>query len=376
MRIAVVSQVPPPVHGSTVMTQELLSALSRLGHSAVLVDRRFSSDVASIGKLSIRKAFSGISLVWRAFRISWRGRPDCVVLFLTNRPASFLSDLLVLSAFRLNRVPVVHYVHTVGFRRLAARGRVWERAVAYVLGSAQAIVCLGPSLADDILPWADAEKLRTIGNLTSATRPVGVERSGVRLAFMSNLIPEKGAREFVAVAVAIADLFPDVTFTLAGAAGDADYFDLLMQDIQVSGLGDRLRYVGQVGGDERWQYLASASALVFPSSYEFEAQPLTIIEALSVGTSVIAYDVGGIRDLGSDDAAAGDAALHLVCGGSIDALAGVIGGLLRQYGEGGWPDRGAERFGAERFDGEWQSALVSIVGGGRAASPDEMGQAL
>ena len=360
MRIAVVSQVPPPVHGSTVMTQEFLAALTRLGHSAVLVDRRFSADVASIGKPSIRKVLSGLSLAWRAFRTACKEKPDCAVLFLTNRPASFLSDLLVLWVLRMNRVPVVHYVHTVGFRRLAARGGAWQRAVRLALGSAEAIVCLGPSLAADVLPWADPERVRSIGNLTSATRPSDVKRAGVRLAFMSNLLPEKGAREYVAMAVALADKFPDVAFTLAGAAGDAGYFDLLARDIEASGLGDRLEYLGQVRGDDRWHHLASASALVFPSSYEFEAQPLTIIEALSVGTSVVAFDVGGIRDLDSDTAAAGVAALHLVTESSVGALVRVVGALLNRYSESAWPDIGAERFGAERYDTEWQNVLSSV----------------
>jgi glycosyltransferase involved in cell wall biosynthesis len=45
--------------------------------------------------------------------------------------------------------------------------------------------------------------------------------------------------------------------------------------------------------------MVAADFLIFPSRYP-EAQPMTILESLSVGTPVIAFDVGGVRDIITD----------------------------------------------------------------------------
>lgn len=360
-RVLVVSQLPPPFHGSTVMTRALLDALEHSAIPVSICDRRYSRSVDEIGQVSARKMFASLGFLWRILVEVVRRRPAVVVVFLTNRPASFLSDLAAVAAVRLFRIDVVHYVHTVGFRSLAARGGVWTRLVAATLRAADVVVGLGDSLFDDVGTWVPAARYRVIQNI--AVDPPGTIASAPRdrVLFFSNLIPDKGVLTFVQMASRIGSAVHDVDFVLVGAPGDDDHMREIRNAIDNSGLPDRISYVGVAHGDDKWRQICAARVHVFPSTYRFEAQPLSVIESLYAGTPVVAYDVGGLRDLDWC------ALLTLVPAGDLDGLCDAVLEAVR--GTQVRPDAAASRdiraaLGHERFEREWGFLLSTYCRAG------------
>lgn len=301
-RVVVISQLPPPVHGSTIMTQHFLDAMRAIGARARLVDRRFSRSADEVGRASGGKALAVPSLVSRLLA-QVRRRPAVAVLFITNRPGSFLVDALLVRLLKRRDVPLVLYVHTVGFAGLAARGGAWKRLVRSTLDSGDRVVVLGDRLVHDVAPFVPAERIRvvpnTAGDVPAPTAPVDARAdSSVSVLFLSNLLPEKGVDDFVAVAASLVERAPavDWRFRIAGA-GSPERIGEISRRVERAGIADRTELLGAVDVDDKWRVLRDASVLVFPSRYPYEAQPLTIVEALSVGTPVVAYDIGGIGDL-------------------------------------------------------------------------------
>lgn len=290
-----ISQLPPPVHGSTVMTRRLMDTITTLGGSVHIVDRRFSRSVQDIGRASAGKLLAIPALALRLTAALIRRRPDVVVLFLTNRPGSFLVDVLMTGILRAFRTPVVLYVHTVGFEALATRGVLWTRLVRFALGSGT-VVTLGPALMADVTRFVRTPPV-AIANPTEDA-PVAHATSEPNAAFhvvyLSNLLPEKGADAFLRAATTLAGSAGAWRFTLAGAGSDARVAEL--QKASAQSPAD-IAVVGAVDDAGKWALLADADVLLFPSTYPYEAQPLTIVEAMASGVPVVAYDVGGIRDL-------------------------------------------------------------------------------
>ncbi|HEV7622644.1 MAG TPA: glycosyltransferase [Amnibacterium sp.] len=298
--VLVVSQVPPPVHGSTVMTLRLLETLSTLGRTT-LVDRRFSRSVDDVGRPRPGKVLAVPSLVARLAARVARRRPGACVFFLTNRPGSFLVDLVLVELLRVLRVPTALYLHTNGYRELARRGPLWRAAVRRVLGGADRVVVLGPRMADDVRPFVEEERIAVIANAPGdapspedATREDGV----FRILFLANLLPEKGADAFVRLAARLAagGTGHRWRFDIAGA-GAPDRVAALRAAVEGAGLAGAATVHGAVAADDRWRLLHDADVLVLPSTYPLEAQPLVVVEALATGTPVVAYDVGGVGDL-------------------------------------------------------------------------------
>lgn len=295
--VVVVSQVPPPHHGSTIMTQVFLETLDTLDVNAYLVERRFSKSVGDVGKFSLIKVLKSVGLLARFCLALIRIRPAVCVLFITNRPASFLIDWLMTEVLRLFRCPIVNYVHTNGYTDLSQKNRLFYLLVGRALGSARTTVCLGPALATDV-SWAIRGELSAIPNTPYRLPSTKACRgSNPVFLFLSNLIPEKGAEEFIQAALELCSLHSTVSFVVAGAAPDADRHRQLTQLIDNSPHAQRIKLLGKVDEATKWQLLQTSHALVFPSTYAFEAQPLTIVEAMAMELPVIAYDVGGVRDL-------------------------------------------------------------------------------
>ncbi|MEV7932680.1 glycosyltransferase [Curtobacterium sp. NPDC089185] len=300
----VISQVPPPTHGSTIVTKILLEILAESNVPVRLVDRRFSRSVAEVGSFSLRKILAVPSIVLRLMG-AVVSRPAMCIFFCTNRPFSFLVDVLLGEVLRMFKVRTINYVHTSGYADLAARGSVWRYLVRRLLSNGVRTVCLAESLKVDIKPFVKPGSISVIPNTIEEPPlvPPGqqAERrrrtSGGHVLFLSNLLEEKGADVFVDMAVDLCARSRDLTFALVGQDADPGLADELRLRVERSGYGDRVVFRGARFGHEKWDEIARAELLIFPSRYRFEAQPLTIIEAFSLGLPVVASDVGAIREM-------------------------------------------------------------------------------
>ncbi len=88
----------------------------------------------------------------------------------------------------------------------------------------------------------------------------------------------------------IADKFRDVRLILAGYEYNSasDLIDRLPL-----GLRDRVQYAGFVSGEERIRLLSRAEVFVLPSRHE--AHPISLLEALACGRSVVVSDIPELR---------------------------------------------------------------------------------
>ncbi|MCC7266400.1 MAG: glycosyltransferase family 4 protein [Caulobacteraceae bacterium] len=116
------------------------------------------------------------------------------------------------------------------------------------------------------------------------------ERSDGYLAFLGRISPEKR---------------PDRAIAIAKAAGrrlriaakvdkvDVDYFKKEIEPLLDHPL---IEYIGEIGDDEKSDFLGGAAALLFPIDWP-EPFGLVMIEAMACGTPVIAYECGSVPEV-------------------------------------------------------------------------------
>jgi glycosyltransferase involved in cell wall biosynthesis len=109
-----------------------------------------------------------------------------------------------------------------------------------------------------------------------------------RVGFLGNVSLEKGIDVFLDVAVALARSGPKLDMVVAGPIIDSRLRATLPNRMRDLGI----RYVGPQYGRERAAFYESIDALLFPSRYPHEADPMTVHEALAAGIPVISSKRG------------------------------------------------------------------------------------
>jgi glycosyltransferase involved in cell wall biosynthesis len=122
------------------------------------------------------------------------------------------------------------------------------------------------------------------------------------LVFLSNVSREKGVLRFLDVVEALRADGHSVRAQIAGPFQDPEIENVVRQ--RLAQLGDSVEYLGARYGEEKRRFFQEADALLYPSDYANEAEPLVIWEAVSHGLPVVAWGRGCIGQMLSDGAGA------------------------------------------------------------------------
>jgi glycosyltransferase involved in cell wall biosynthesis len=197
----------------------------------------------------------------------------------------------------------------------AVRSLRWLRTAA--LRRARSIVVPSRYLAGIAASW-DLGSVQIEVLVNPAPPPGAVEPEPLdagTFVFVGRLTEQKG----LPVALAALRQVAEARLVVVGDGPERGRLDELAGSL---GVGDRVTFTGSLQRGDVLRYLAGARAAVLPSLWE--NLPHSAVEALSVGTPVLASAVGGVPEVVHD----GDNGL-LVPPGDPDALAAGLERLLR-----------------------------------------------
>ena len=340
MKVLVVSGIwPPDVGGPATHAPEVADFLHRRGHEVVVVttaaaapERRpypvhWASRTIPKGLLHARTAF-----------LVARRAAACDVVYTTGMFGRSTAGSLAA------RVPyVVKLTADPAFERARRRGEVGGEVEAFQRGGGglrgalyrrarnaelrRAARVLTPSawLADLAVSWGVApERVTVLANPAPVPPPLANRGElrrrfgldGRSLAFAGRLTAQKSL-EVALRAVARAD---GVVLAIAGEGPDREPLERLSAELAIA---DRVRFLGRLRRERVLELLAAADAAILSSAWE--NAPHTVVEALSLGTPVLATATGGV----------GEVVRHeenglLVAPGDAAALAAAIG---RYFGD-------------------------------------------
>jgi glycosyltransferase involved in cell wall biosynthesis len=223
----------------------------------------------------------------------------------------------------LSDVPLVTTLHGTDVR--LARATAMARPLfRHVLQQSSAVTTVSRWLA------RETEALVSGVRATVAPMPVatdlfspGGERATDRLLFVGRLTAQKG---IAALIEALARMRHQASLDVVG---DGPLAAELVERVQHLGLGDRVKWLGQLPQPRLVDLYRRATALVVPSTDE--GLGLVAVEAQLCETPVVAYESGGLTDTVQHDRTG-----LLVPPANTDALAAALDGLLDR------PDRGGD----------------------------------
>lgn len=298
-RVLLVCPLPPPVHGSSMVSSCIRE--SRLINGAFDVDCvniSTSRGMAEIGRFHFSK-------IWRFvgsyFIMLWKlltHRYDLVYLAVTVHGIGFLKDcpyMLMARLFCRNRL--IHH-HNKGMAPYAGRFPYnWLMPMAY---RGAKVMLLSERLYEDISGVVKREDIIICPNgLKDVARGAvdKVENGVPNILFLSNLIASKGVYALLDACKVLKNRGVEFRCSFVGGETKSITKNVFDNAVGERGLEEWVEYVGPKYGEEKETYWNNADMFVFPSFYHNECMPLTVIEAMQHGIPVVTTDEGAIPDL-------------------------------------------------------------------------------
>jgi len=250
-------------------------------------------------------------------------------------------DFLPLTYSGLVNTPVITTIHGFSSPRILPVFRRYNGRVAYVAIS-------------------NADRSPELDYAATVYHGIDIERFTFRegpsdtLLYFGRIHPDKGTRDAIEIAERAGK-----RLIIAGPVQDAAYFHA---EVEPAVDGDRVRYVGSVGPEQRDRLLGGALALLHPIHFE-EPFGLSVVEAMACGTPVIAFPRGSMPELIRDGE-------HGFLVHTIDEAAAAVGRV-------GSLDRGAsrrrveERFTVQRMVDDYLQVYADVLRGTSGVSARE-----
>jgi len=129
------------------------------------------------------------------------------------------------------------------------------------------------------------------GNGVNGCPYVGLEKA-YDVVFHARIDRLKGVFDFIAAVKGLSKLKEDVRAVVVGGAGKEMAKEVMSYAADL-GVAENIEFRFNASSDEVLRLLASSKAFIYPT--RFDAFPLVVLESLSCGTPVVAYDIPAIR---------------------------------------------------------------------------------
>ena len=371
-RLLFIGTLPPPVHGSAVVSQQLKgSKVINDAFDCDWVNLGTSRSMEEIGKGSPIKFFRLFFALYKEFWYLLTKQYDLCYLAITCHGSGFLKDSPFVLMCKLFRKKIIIHQHNKGMANDVNRWPYkWLIPLCYKNAK---VILLSWYLYPDIEKVVNKEDVYICPNGIKVQENSSPKSQGssvicnlkpettqeFRLLFLSNLIESKGV--FVLLDALRILKNKGHSFICDFVGGDTKEIDArrFNKEVEKRGLNKLAIYQGRKFGDEKTEMFKKADLFVLPTMND--CFPLVILEAMEFGVPIVTTAIGGIPSIVDDGvtgliAKAGDSQS---LANSIETLI-VDGAMRKQLGDAGRKKMISE-FTEEVFEENMLRILQNVV---------------
>lgn len=313
-RILFIGTLPPPVHGSAVVSQQIKdSKLINDAFDCDWVNLSTSRRMDEIGKTTLAKPFRLLGALCKEFWLLLTHRYDLCYLAITCHGSGFLKDSPFVLLAKLFRKKIVIHQHNKGMANDVDRWPYrWLLPLCYKNAR---VILLSWYLYPDIEKVVQKENVVICPNgirvqefFDERSAKVDYRSSRVqekaktnrvpRLLFLSNLIESKGVFVLLDALKILKDKGYSFICDFVGGETkeiDAKRFD---EEVQKRGLNEIAIYQGRKYVEEKEQAFEQSDVFVLPTMND--CFPLVLLEAMENCLPVVTTSIGGVPDIVDD----------------------------------------------------------------------------
>lgn len=296
--------MPPPVHGAAMVGKYIHD--SRVINEAFdchYINLTTADSLSDIGKFGLRKVVSFIKLLNRIKKEIKRLSPDIVYITPNSAGSAFYKDFVVVETAKQSlkesgkkRGRVVLHFHNKG---VCTKQERWFDNILYNKFFKDVnVILLAESLYGDISKYVERNNVAICGNGIpdnpdeyNVAQKESTNEDLPHLLFLSNMMTTKGVWELLYALYILKSKGAKFVCDFVGGWKNIqpEEFGACVYEY---GLSDCVYAHGAKYGKDKDGFFKRADIFVLPSYTE--AFPLTVLEAMQYGLTVVASNVGGI----------------------------------------------------------------------------------
>ncbi len=303
MKILILAQIPPPFHGQSIIQQYLVNAKwNWCEKNFIRLD--FSKSIEEIGKFNFIKIFRLSNIIFKVWRIQLKGRMD-IIFYPPTGPHKipFSRDIITLCFIRWCSKKIIFQFHAGGFDILYHKLNLIEKYLAIkAYKNPDAAIILEPNLESEI-SWIKPKKVYVVPN--------GVED------YYENSSPKKDSNVNMILTVGMISVSKGILISIETArilkltdykfiwnfVGDFQSIKTKQEiesKISEYELAEYIYFYGSQVGSKKFSFYSNADIFCFPS-FENEAMPLVLLEAMMMSLPIVTTNWRGIPNIIDDN---------------------------------------------------------------------------
>lgn len=302
-KILYLIQLPPPVHGVSLMNHYVSSSKKiNEGFNIEILRLHFSVSIDELRKKHFKKFILSFRHLFHLVVTLVKFKPDLVYFSLIPVGIGFLRDLIFVTALKISSTNLLYHLHNRGIAHYAQKG-IWRKLYEYAFGNTN-IIHVSEGLLKHEIEILDLKNTKTfiVGN---TIKPVEITRkektSGpIELIFLSNYLPEKGLMVLLEAFARLKKDKYNVKLNTYGSTFQKEEDAKYIKYIQENDLVEYVNFNGPVFNKEKYEILANTDIFIFPSYFSEECFPLSLLEAMHAGLPIIATKIGAIPEIIED----------------------------------------------------------------------------
>jgi glycosyltransferase involved in cell wall biosynthesis len=298
-RILIIGQTPPPFHGQAIM-QNYLAQANWNWCKKEFVRMNFSEEIKEVGTFKIKKILQLFKLINRV-RKSTKTKFE-LIYYPPAGPhrIPIYRDLIFLFYFKIFSQKIILHFHAGGINHIFNKvTKIESYFIKKAFHKVDAAIVLTDWLRKEV-EWLMPKKLFVVGNgiedVFQSFSPKIKHGNPLSFLFIGNLKKEKGIYTLLQSALILKDLGEKFEIKFIGSFHSNEEKQSFSNYINENGLNNYIRYLGAKSGNEKWREFENVDVLCLPT-YETEAMPISILEAMMFQIPVITTNWRSIPDL-------------------------------------------------------------------------------